>query len=458
MADTPNFPDIIGYITGGERFDLGAVQVVAAIIPSIVKAGKTFRIAVILQNMVEAPVEMLVMLSLPTVDNAGKRNRFSAKTLRTSVGMQPAEVGMILLPVTSMGDTAAGPTKFPIGIDGVKMLERGGRIRAANGGSPLYVGGLPAKTRQLLDNLARQKFVGGKKGLLTGSASLEPIALIQMGGLTEISELQAEYRTIWTRADLREDPLMLLDRFKDDMSQHALISLDRTQMIPPLVEKTAARFKQAGYELQEVEAKLIGRVLAHILEYACTGQMSYGRTYLMLSEYEVLPMIQRPPYETPEIKLRWLIEVLYAVAEDNRVPKYMARTIVKDHIYDALVRDALTWSLNTVEAATGLELGTTEELEAHANQWYEKYQKLLRGAPDAEPLNIEDVYLPLVLAGIATYDDLTLPDEDIKAFNPLFQVMLRERADERTAENSSLYDIAATLLDKALKKYGLGLL
>jgi hypothetical protein len=401
---------------------------------------------------------MLVTLTLPNADAAGKKNKFSAKMLRIAVGMQPAEVGIILLPVSSLAETAAGAVKFGVGISGVKAIERGGRIRTPDGGGELYLPGLKPETHKLMDNLSKQKFVGGKKGLLGGAATLEPTALIQPGGLTEITDLKPEYRTIWTRAELREDPLILLERFKDDLTQHALIALDRTQMLAPLVEKTVARFQQVGYELYEVESKLIGRVLTHVIEYACTGQFSYGRTYELLPEYEVLPLIQQQPSQRETIRLRWLIPVLHAIAEDNRAAKYMTRVMVKDTVYDALLRDSLTWALNTVETATGLELGTKEELEQHADQWFEKFQRRVRGEPDAEPLTIEDVYLPLVLAGIASYDELTLPNEDIKAFNPLFQVMLRERADERTAENSSLYDIAAMLLDKALKKYGLGLL
>jgi len=457
MAEAANFPDILGFITAGERLDLGSVQAAAATLPAVIKAGKSFRVVVVLQNMVDSPIEMLVGLNMPA-DAGGKKNKFSAKTLRISVGMQPGEVGMILLPVASLSDSAPGAVRFPISINDVKATERGGRIRTPDGGSELYLSGLKRETRKLIENLSKQKFVGGKKSVLTGTASLEPAVTFQVGSLAEISDLKPEYRTIWTRAELREDPLVLLERFKDDLSQHALIALDRTLILTPLTEKTTARFKQAGYPLTEVEAKLIGRALTHILEYACTGQFSYGRTYLPMLDYEVLPLIQQEIRDRKPITLHWLTAVLYAIAEDNRVPKYMPRTLVKDPVYDALLRDCLVWALNTVEAATGLELGTPDELNQHANQWFEKFQRCAASEADAEALTIEDVYLPLVLAGIVIYDELTLPQEDIKTFNPLFQVMLRERADERTAENSSLFEITTTLLDKALKKYGLGLL
>jgi len=265
MADVANFPDILGFITSGERLDIGTVQAAATSLPMSVKAGKSFRLLVALQNMVDSPVEMLVALTLPAADAGGKKNKFSAKTLRISVGMQPGEVGMLLLPVASAGDTTPGALRFPISISGVKALERGGRLRTPEGGSEIYLPGLKVETRKLIDNLSKQKFVGGKKGMLGGAATLEPSVIVQPGSLTEIADFKPEYRTIWTRAELREDPLALLERYKDDITQHALISLDRTQMLAPLVEKTTTRFKQAGYVLSEVEAKLIGRALTHVL-------------------------------------------------------------------------------------------------------------------------------------------------------------------------------------------------
>jgi|GEM_PF-1276626 len=448
MTLTVNLPDVLGYVSGDERLDLGVIQAAATCLPSAVKAGKNFRLVVIVQNMADVPVNMLVTLGLPA-DAAGKKNKFSANTQRIEVGMQPAEVGMILLPINSMGDTAPGEVKFSVSISDVKATARGGRIRSSEGGSALYLDGLRPEKRKLVDNFAKQKFVGGKKGLF-GGATLMPPMTFQAGRVSEPSNLKAEYHTIWLREDMREDPLKLLDRFKTTLTQYVLTSLDRTLMLAPLVKKTATRFKQAGYELTDVEAKLIGRAMTNVLEYACTGRLSHGRSYTPRQEYQVLPIIERPIRVKFEIKLRWLIELLNALVIDVQLPKNVWRLALQDSFYDALLRDTLTWGLNIVEEATGLDLGMPEELEQHADQWFEKFHKMVNGRPGAEALTIEDVYLPLVMAGIAVYDKLALPGEDIKVFNPLFRGMLGKRASERTDDNSPLFDITETMLSKIL--------
>jgi hypothetical protein len=459
MAESnSNYPDVLGHISPqAERLDLGLVQVMASCLPSRVPAGKPFRALLLIQNMSDAPVEMVVTLIPPAADSVGKRGRFHAKMQRIGVGMQPGEVGLVILPITSLPDAAPGLVRPTLGIGALKALERAERVRTLENSAPLYLPGLAPETRRLLENLGKLRYVGGKKAVLGGGAELHPAVMIEPGTLGTVSELQPEYRTLWTLADLQEDPLVLLERFKDDLTTHVLPNLDRTQMIGPLTDKTRTRFEQAGYPLQDVEAQLIGRAMANVLEYACTGQMSYGRTYLPQPDYEVAPLIQRPPADRPPIRRHWLKAVLNAIAEDNRVPRYITRAMVSDRLYDALLHDTLLWGLTMVEAATGIELGSTEELEAYAVQWMEKYHRCIQ-SKGAQALGFADVYLPLVLTGLVVYDEMLLPEEDVRTFNPLFQVMLRDRQAERNEENEPVFAMAISQLDKALKKYGLSLL
>jgi hypothetical protein len=457
MAKESLYPDVLGHITTAERLDLGLVQVVAACLPSVVRVGKSFRTILLLQSAVDAPVELVVTLGLPAVDSVGKRGQFSAKMLRIGVGMLAGEVGMVVLPVVSLPDTAPGAVRLTLTIVSIKALERGERVRAPSGGAPLYLDGLRPETRKTLENLGKLRYVGGKKSVLTGEATLQPTVMLEPGGLGEVVDLKPEYRTLWTYADLREDPLVLLERFKDDLTQHALPSIDRVKMLAPLTEKAQQRFEQAGYPLKPIEAMLIGRALTNVLEYACTGQMSYGRTYLPQRDYEVLPIINQYPHQRQPLRLRWLEAVLNALAEDVRVARYMSRAMVRDVIFDALLHDTVYWAMVTVEVATGIELGTSEEMAVLAQQWMTKFQHGIE-TDGFEGISFVDVYVPLVLAGLIVYDEMLLPDEDLRAFNPQFQVMLRERADERTDDNEPVFALVSAQLDKTLRKYGLGLL
>lgn len=447
MADGINFPDVLGYMAGSERLDLGNLQVTATSLPSTIKAGKTFRLVLIFQNMVDSPIKLTVSLAFPN-DALGKKNKFSAKTPKIEVGLQPAEVGMVLLPIGSAGDTAQGAVKFPITISDVKTERQGGRIRSVEGGSPLYLDGLKPDKRKLLDNFAKQTFVGGKKALFGGAVTLSPSVTFHSSGLTEASDAKAEYRSLWVHTDFRQNPVILLDRFKAELMQNVLPALERTQILAPLIKQTGTRFKQAGYELTEIEAKLIGRAMTNVLEYACTGRLSYALNETPRPEYQVLSIIQRPAKQPVTIKLHWLIALLNAMAEDARVVKTFWKLTLQNWFYDALLRDTLVWGLDVVEVATGLELGTPEEFEVHADAWFEKFQNLLNDTFDPAPLLFEDVYLPLVIAGIAVHDKVALPSEDVRVLHPQFRTMLGKRLKERTEDNAPLFDIAAGMLSQ----------
>lgn len=441
-----NFPDVLGYITRGERFHFDNIQVAATALPMTVKAGKIFRLVVLIQNMIDSPVTLMISLALPA-DSAGKKGKFSANTMRLEVGLQPAEVGLVLLPVGSMGDTTSGAVKFAINISDVKASRRGAAIRAPEGGSALYADGLSPDKRKLFDNFAKQSYVGGKKGLFTSTITLTPTVNFQQSGMTEQNTIKAEYRSIWLPADFRENPVILLERFKTPLTQSVLPSLERSQILAPLVKQTGTRFKQAGYELTEIEAKLIGRAMTNVLEYACTGRLAYGVSYPPRTEYQVLPLIKPVSLgKKVDIKLHWLIALLNAMSQDINVIKTAWKLTLQNWFYDALLRDTLTWGFDMVEQSTGIDLGTPEELEEHAMQRFEKFQNALNGVPDAEKLTIEDIYLPLVMAGLAVYDKVAPADESIDTLQPALRGMLRRRLDERTDENAPLFELVATML------------
>ncbi|NOG52180.1 MAG: hypothetical protein HND48_24145 [Chloroflexi bacterium] len=74
---------------------------------------------------------------------------------------------------------------------------------------------------------------------------------------------------------------------------------------------------------------------------------------------------------------------------------------------------------------------------------------------DGGPLTFADVYLPLVVAGIALHDDIVLPEENIKTLQVEIQRLLSNRAEERTEDNAALFEITRDVTQKALFKYGL---
>jgi glyceraldehyde-3-phosphate dehydrogenase (NADP+) len=61
MAGTTNYPDLLGYVTGGDRLNVGIVQVAGAVQPSEpVRAGRTLQVIVLAQNASSADLDLTV--------------------------------------------------------------------------------------------------------------------------------------------------------------------------------------------------------------------------------------------------------------------------------------------------------------------------------------------------------------------------------------------------------------
>jgi hypothetical protein len=449
MSEVTNYPDVLGYITGGARVDYGVLQAAASVHPDPARAGTPIDVTVILQNASDAPLEVLVILNVPERDLTGMKGSFVAKVQRLAIGMQPCEVGVLKLPLLTQPGTAPGLYRLSMQVT-AKATGKASRIRLPGGGGEFYMGGMNRHAQQMIEALRGLRFSGGqaaKRGLFGSSTPLlETHVTLQPGGLGKILDRQGDYQSLWLRRDLKEDPRVLLERHRESLTTHVLPSLDRTRLLEPLTKRTQVVFKQAGYELKPVEASLIARVMVRVLEYACTGQLSYGRKFMPRPEYEVAPLLEKPAASSAPHHLHWLADLLALLEDDDRAARFVSR-FIPEKCYDGLLRDAFYYSLGEVEDALGLNFGDREELEKIAEEWMAKL--------DLASMTFADIYLPLVLAGAAIFDDVLLPDENVKELLEQLEGLREERADEYTEANAALFDMLRDIYDKSLRKYGL---
>ena len=449
MSEVPNYPDVLGYITGGARLDYGVLQAAASVQPDPAKAGTPIDVTVVLQNATDAALEVLVVLNVPERDLTGLKGSFVAKVQRLVIGMQPCEVGVLRLPLLTQPGTAPGLYRLSMQVT-AKPTGKAARIRQPEGGGEFYMGGMNRQAQQKIEALRGLRYSIGqaaKRGLFGSTAPvLETHVTLQPGGLGKILDRQGDYQSLWLRRDLKEDPRALLERHREALMTHVLPSLDRTRLLEPLTKRTQAVFRQAGFELKPIEASLIARVMVRVLEYACIGQLSYGRKFIPRPEYDVASLLEKPASATSRPNLHWLDDLLALLEDDERAARFISR-FIPEKCYDGLLRDAFYYALGEVEEALGLNFGDREELEKIAEEWMAKL--------DLASMTFADVYLPLVLAGAALFDEVLLPDENVKELMGQLEGLREERADERTPANAALFDMLRDIHDKAVLKYGL---
>lgn len=451
-AETHSYPDVFGYITDAERITVGVVQVALATRPRAVKAGREFEVILLIQNTADCPVDVSVKLQLPQKDQEGKKGRFITNKERLVVGVAPAEVGYVTLPMSILPDTAIG-TDYMIGMSvSAKALEKGERVRPSAGGLPFRPETVTEESREEIEGLRKLRFSTRKRGLLRSLTLETPVDVIQ-GKLGKTSDLEPGWTSLWT-LEVQQDDMLLLDKFGQLMRQKVLPGLDKEKLFEPLVKKTYFRFKKGGYQLTKPETFTIVRLLLTILQYGAghTGSVTAGK-------YDVNGVLRTRARDRQQMEKRRLIDeempvpelphwahgYLRLIARDERVARVPTK-VIPELLYDDLLRDALEYSFRIVERDSGENLGTEDEMDSFAD--------LIMNKLDEGSLDFSHTYLPLIMGGVIVTDQALLSEERLGDVMKSIRFIVDEREDERDEDNSPVFDMANDIMQITLKKYG----
>ena len=102
-----DYPDTLGYITGGPHASFNGIQAALAVSPRTVRTGHIFHALLLAQNNTGAAVELNAALSLPGSILRRQTGRFEASDSQ-QVRLRPGETGYLLMPVTCQPDAATG--------------------------------------------------------------------------------------------------------------------------------------------------------------------------------------------------------------------------------------------------------------------------------------------------------------------------------------------------------------
>lgn len=447
MPDDTGYPDVLGFITDGERYSVGVVDVALAVHPRVGRAGRPFEVITLVQNTVDAPVDVTVEIKLPDKDARGKNNRFVTSNQRLVVGVAPGEVGYIKQPVSTMPDTAASK-EYTVALEiNAKPLDKTNQIRDRDGSRPFDPVTLPENQQQRLASLKKLKFSTRKRGFIRGN-TLEADFGLLAGKTGKPLNLKAGWVSLWNLAD-QNDIQLLIDQYGEMMRLRMLPKLNRKTIAEPLLEKTKTRFSEAGYPLRDAEASAVAKLLTLILEYADSTKTAQG--IMEAGIYNIEPrltgksLLEVELDETPPLP-RWAETMLRAVAHDERVAN-VPQKAVPHFAYDDLLFDACMYAFEQVERASGEVLGTEEERVAYAEVLLEKLSQ--KGE-----INFSYAYMPLVLGGIIVYDRVLRSDDNLGEFVQELRYIVEKRYDEQTADNELIFAVAHRIVDQILKKYG----
>ncbi len=453
-----NYPDVYAHITSTPRLNVGVVQVALATRPRIVRAGRPFEVIMLVQNAADVAVDVAVRLHLPEKDAAGNKGRFIAGVERLVVGINPAEVGFVTLPVATMPDTAVS-SDYSVGMElSVKPLEKARRVRLPEGGGAFNPRQVSREARDQIEQLQALKFSTQKRGLLRGNI-LETKFSVLEGKIGTPLELKPGWVSLWT-LDNQDDIELLLDKYMDVLWRRVLPVLKRDRLYEPLLARTVERFEKAAYPLTPVEAAALAKLLTLVVEFGGPGEQA-AQVGPIAGEYDVYAIIKnrRARANSTQVNLfeddeptpadlpRWTKAFLRALARDDRVGRVPAKAIAY-FAYDDLIHDALMFGFRVIERDTGEDLGTEEEMQNYAEMVVQKLGK-------QGELGFSYVYLPLLLGAVLVADQSLVGDERLVDVMKTLREIVDAREDEHTDDNDDVFDMAHRVVNLTMRKYGL---
>jgi hypothetical protein len=443
MTDTVNYPDILGAITGGDRCNIGVAQAALAVRPRVARAGRPFEVILLLQNACDAAVDVTTTLHLPDVDAKKQRGKFLTKNVKLVIGMAPAEVGYVVLPATTLPDTAVSDAyKVAVDVD-VKTLQKPNRVRQSEGGGDFSVDFLKPEAKEQFESLQSLIFSTTKR---VGRNIIEAPFNLMSGTVAQMTDFKPGWVSICRLVDYG-DPRPMLHRYADLMRISILPRLKRHETFLPLLETTKDKFREADFPLHEAEAVLIAKLFTLILEYATPGENAHG--FVTAGNFAIVPLIERNPLsiETPPDIPHWVQGMLQLVDRDSRVA-YHPVLALNRLLFEELLFDAVIHAFDLVERETGEDLGSPLEIESYA-------RTLASMIKNKERLGFSRVYLPLVLGGILVNDKMPASKESPLDLLRSLSLALDQRAVELGEDEAPLLDMTRRLIDRTGQKYGL---
>lgn len=436
----PDYPDILGYVTGQVRHKTNWAHLALAVRPRVARAGRPFEVLALVQNITDSHLSLTVNLQLHSQKSSAS---FIPIVDRFELMVRPAEVGYVTLPVNCAASTPAGDAyKLSIAFD-VKSPGKSGQVRASEAEvEPEYLS--ESQLGQLRD-LKKLSFSAIRRGLM-GCVLEAPFSVLSGQGAAE-ADLRAKWVSLWKLSDHRDD-IHLLRQYAGVLQSRVLPRLRREQLYPALYQSTIEHFGKAGYELQSAEAHYITKLLLVILEMAAPEEEAYD--YLGAEHYNVSLALKRigTAGEKTIIKLpSWCKGMLKQIEEQPAVAERPI-ALLAGALYDELIRDAMLHGIHMITRVTGESLGSDEDVRQYTEAWIGRLQT-------GEPVfSLADVYLPMVIGGAIVFERAITADEKVgERLTELSQVV-KSRFNEVNDENELVYHMAEQVVDRALQKYG----
>jgi len=288
------------------------------------------------------------------------------------------------------------------------------RLRPPAGGPPpsvLSISPFRLQVMKEIDFITKQS---SNKDVTTVTFDLAPKRLPK----PDADALAPKYETLWSSEEMEKEEELARERIHE--ARRIALGLGHATSYWELLDAVDERFAARDMPLHPGEISAIAKIMAYTVDEA-------------------------PELET-QISVEsshWFRTLCQVLAHDETLHEIPRGELLANHVFDAILFDAIGMGFHVLQPKTKEKLGNSQERLNYANRvmtWFAGY-----GEPD-----LTYIYLPLVLAGLVVYRIVTL---DVRE-NPWILVdQLREAMAGRKAlsgseETTVVFKILEDLLDE----------
>ena len=407
------YPDALGSISRGLRTDLDGLQVALGIFPRQAFLNQPIELVLLLQNMVDQPMQVKVALTLPPQDKKGNPMVLDTPKQQISADMQAGEVGVLRIPVIAFPPTQPG-TDIPVHVSVTHKTGRGARpVRSRIGGVPPSSFAVSAfKLQALRDVSFSPQPLDAAPGRLTTSFDIAPKRL---DGAQYT--LVARYETLWTAAEMSGERELVQSKIDD--ARHLASSMTTTNLYWAIYYATEEKFARRGVALGQGELKAIAKIMTYTLSDATVNERSYSLA-----------------------RSRWFQTLCYAMLAEPKIMTMEVGALAAQYLYDTAIHDAIMLGFRIIQPRVSEKLGSEDERRNFAD----KVSDWLAGHGVADASYI---YLPLIMAGIAINVLVSNSTESPWVMIIQLRADVAARAAEAGKASREVFEMVGKLLDNA---------
>ncbi len=364
MQFKPMYPDVLGAVTGGPRVSLGMLQLALGIFPQQAFLNQPIEVVLVLQNMVDQPMQVKVSVRVPATDKKGHPVIIETARNMVTLGLRPGEAGVLRMPMVAYPPTHPGKG-FPVRVAvRYRTPEDAAFVRPPSGGPPPSVLEISPFRLQVLREIEFKSHKWNESAeLVTAYFDIAPKRMPSAP-----QSLKHTYETLWTQEHMVKEAKLAQNYVED--ARRMAVGFAHRPAYYEFIKIVGERFAERDMPLHPGEITAIAKMMAYTVDEAPQLETGFRLD-----------------------NMRWFQALVQLLAHNQEYMDMDRGQLLVRYLFPDVLYDSVLMAFSVIQSKVEEDLGDHYERINYANRvltWYAGHSK-----PD-----LNYIYLPLVMGGV----------------------------------------------------------